>query len=57
MRIETGEAIEPLPRTTPLQEVRRYFQEQMKKAEDEEKKLLNEALNLCEKRLQEAGAW
>ena len=57
MRIETGEAIEPLPRTTPLQEVRRYFQEQMKQAENEEKTLLTEALNLSEKRLQEAGAW
>ncbi len=57
LRIETGAVIEPLPRTTPLQEVRRYFQEQIKKAKDEEKKMLNEALNLCEKRLQEAGAW
>ena len=57
LRIETGAAIEPLPRTTPLQEIRRYFQQQIEQADDEEKTGLHEALNLCEKRLQEAGAW
>lgn len=56
--IENVEKIEPLPRTTPLQEVRRYFNNRIKKAEKkEEEELLLDALKLCERRLEEAGAW
>jgi exonuclease SbcD len=48
----------PLPRTTPLEELRRYFKQQIEKAKEEgEKRVLVEALNICEKRLQEEGAW
>ena len=57
MQIRKPEAIQPLPRTTPLKELRRYFQKQLEKADEEEKGLLLEALKMCEQRLQEAGAW
>ncbi|MEM2936411.1 MAG: DNA repair exonuclease [Candidatus Bathyarchaeia archaeon] len=57
MEIETAGPVEPLPRTTPMEEVRRYFQERLKGAGEEEKPLILEALQLCERRLQEAGAW
>jgi len=40
-----------------MKEVRRYFQERLKGAGDEEKPMISEALQLCERRLQEAGAW
>ena len=57
MQIQRAEPIRPLPRTTPLKELRRYFQTQMEKAGEEEKAMLLEALELCERKLQEAGAW
>lgn len=57
MEIETVGPVEPLPRTTPMEEVRRYFQERLKGAEEEEKLKIWEALQVCERRLQEAGAW
>jgi len=57
MKIETAGPVEPLPRTTPMEEVRRYFQERLKGAEEGEKPMILEALQLCERRLQEAGAW
>jgi len=57
INIETTGIIEPLPRTTPLEEIRRYFHQRIEKAEKKEEQLLLEALKLCEKRLEEAGAW
>jgi exonuclease SbcD len=58
LEIVASKMITALPRTTPLEELRRYFKEQMEKVTgDEDKKILVEALRLCEKRLQEAGAW
>ena len=57
MEIKTAGIVEPLPRTTPLQEVRRYFQQRVKRAGKKEKQLLLEALRLCERLLEEAGAW
>jgi len=58
LEIEAGKLVSPLPRTTPLEELRRYFKQQIEKAEGEEdRRVLVEALNLCEKRLQEEGAW
>jgi exonuclease SbcD len=57
INIKTVGLVEPLPRTTPLQEIRRYFHQRIEKAEKEEEQLLLEALKLCEKRLEEAGAW
>ncbi len=57
MEIKTAGPVEPLPRTTPMEEMRRYFQERLRRAEEEEKPMILEALQLCERRLQEAGAW
>lgn len=50
------ERVEPLPRTTPLEEVRRYFIRLMD-SKREEKEIINEALQLCIQNLREAGAW
>ncbi len=58
LEIVASKKITALPRTTPLEELRRYFKEQMEKVTgDEDRKILVEALRLCERRLQEAGAW
>ncbi|MEM2865123.1 MAG: DNA repair exonuclease, partial [Candidatus Bathyarchaeia archaeon] len=57
MEIRRPEAIQPLPRTTPLEEIRHYFQVQLEKEDGEERSLLLEALEMCEQKLQEAGAW
>lgn len=58
LEIEAGRLVTPLPRTTPLEELRRYFKQQIEKTGgEEEKRVLVEALSLCEKRLQEEGAW
>ncbi|RLG43525.1 MAG: hypothetical protein DRN81_06390, partial [Thermoproteota archaeon] len=50
------ERVEPLPRSTPLEEVRRYFNHLMKTKPDEQK-IIGEALQLCIQNLREAGAW
>jgi len=57
MQIKRPEAVQPLPRTTPLKELRRYFETQLGRAKGEERSLLLEALKICEEKLQEAGAW
>ncbi len=57
LEIETEEVMEPLPRTTPLEEVRRYFQALISKAKEQERAVILEAQRLCESKLQEAGAW
>ena len=57
MQIKRPESVQPLPRTTPLKELRRYFETQLEKAKGEERSLLLEALKICEEKLQEAGAW
>lgn len=56
--IQAPEPIEALARTTPLAEIRRYFETLIVSSEDpEKKKILREALHLSETKLQEAGAW
>lgn len=55
--IERLEPVAALPRTTPLAELRRYFEKVRLVADEEERGLLDEALRLSETRLQEAGAW
>jgi len=58
MDVSTGGPIEALPRTTPLQELRRYYTAAIGEAATEEKKQqLDEALRLSEKMLEEEGAW
>jgi DNA repair exonuclease SbcCD nuclease subunit len=55
--IESPEPLEALPRTTPLEELRRHFTSLMEKTSEEERQVLQDALNLAETRLKEAGAW
>ena len=56
--IEAPEPIEALARTTPLTELRRYFENLVSSAQEEgERQILREALQLSESKLQEAGAW
>lgn len=56
--IEAPEPIEALARTTPLTELRRYFESLVSSAEEEsERQILREALQLSESKLREAGAW
>ncbi|MEM2882669.1 MAG: DNA repair exonuclease [Candidatus Bathyarchaeia archaeon] len=57
LEILSPEAPEPLPRTTPLQELERCFRALMGAAGPEERPILEEALALSRARLQEAGAW
>ncbi len=56
--VESPRPIAVPPRTTPLTELRRYFEELLAAADDEEERsILEEALRLSEARLEEAGAW
>jgi len=58
MEVSTGGPIEALPRTTPLQELRRYYAVAMGEAATEDRKRqLDEAFKLSEKMLEEEGAW
>jgi exonuclease SbcD len=58
LEIESAEQIPALPRTTPLEELRRYFTNAILSASGEEEKLiLEEALRLSQAKLEEAGAW
>jgi len=57
LTIQSPEVSEPLPRTTPLQELERYFRQLIKDANPEEKTILQKALEISQTRLQEAGAW
>ncbi len=55
--IEAPQPIEALPRTTPLAELRRYFDKLMSVADEDERRILEEALRLSQAKLEEAGAW
>jgi len=57
MEIEAYEPVEALPRTTPLEELKRYFESIMAKASEQERMELQEALMKSISMLQEAGAW
>jgi DNA repair exonuclease SbcCD nuclease subunit len=57
LEIDSPNQIAALPRTTPLEELRRYFMQASQGATEAEKALLEKALRLCEARLEEAGAW
>jgi DNA repair exonuclease SbcCD nuclease subunit len=57
LEIESPEPIQALPRTTPLEELRRHFAAAMESAAGEEKEILEEALRICQAKLEEAGAW
>ena len=56
LTVESPEPIAALPRSTPLEELRRYFQHAIE-ASGKDREILEEALRLCEAKLQEAGAW
>lgn len=57
LEIESPEPIKALPRTTPLEELRRHFAAAIEGASVEDRPILEEALRLCQARLEEAGAW
>jgi DNA repair exonuclease SbcCD nuclease subunit len=57
LEIDSPEPIQALPRTTPLEELRRHFTAALQGAPVEEKQILEEALRLCHAKLEEAGAW
>jgi exonuclease SbcD len=57
MELQTHEALRALPRTTPLQELRRYFESLSAKLGGEEVALIQEARTVAESTLSEAGAW
>lgn len=57
LEIESPEQIAALPRTTPLEELRRYFTSALANADGGEKEILEEAFKLCQAKLEEAGAW
>jgi len=57
LEIESPQPVLALPRTTPLQELRRHFAEAIANASAEEREILEEAMRLCQAKLEEAGAW
>ena len=57
LEIESPEPIQALPRTTPLEELRRHFTAAIESSTGEEREILEEALRLCQAKLEEAGAW
>jgi len=57
LEIESPEPIQAMPRTTPLEELRRHFTAAIESSTGEEKEILEEALRLCQAKLEEAGAW
>jgi DNA repair protein SbcD/Mre11 len=57
LEIEFPATIPALPRTTPLEELRRYFASAITSAREDEKEILEEALRICQAKLEEAGAW
>jgi exonuclease SbcD len=57
LEIESPEPIVALPRTTPLEELRRHFAVLIESSSGEEKLILEDALRLCQAKLEEAGAW
>jgi len=57
MAIEAYEPLEAPPRTTPLEELKRYFESIMAKASEQERLELQEAFQKSISMLEEAGAW
>ena len=57
LEIESSEPFAALPRTTPLEELRRHFTTALQSATGDEREILEEALKLCQVKLEEAGAW
>jgi DNA repair protein SbcD/Mre11 len=57
LTVQTTERIDLGPRVTPLEELKAHFKKQMETANDEERIILTEALQLSLAKLQEAGAW
>jgi exonuclease SbcD len=57
LEIESPEPVQALPRTTPLEELRRQFTTAIESATGEEREILQEALRICQAKLEEAGAW
>ena len=57
LEIESPESLAALPRTTPLEELRRHFLASISNASGEDKEILEEALRLCQAKLGDAGAW
>ena len=57
LEIEVPQPHEALQRTTPLEELRRYFKSALERAPPEEMEIIQEALKLSERMLLEAGAW
>jgi exonuclease SbcD len=57
LEIESPESLAALPRTTPLEELRRHFLARISNASGEDREILEEALKLCQAKLEEAGAW
>src|SRR5438034_892400 len=55
LNVLTSEAIESLPRTTPLEELGRSFQSLLSNVKEEERPLVHEAWNATVARLQEEG--
>jgi exonuclease SbcD len=57
LEIESPEPTQALPRTTPLEELRRHFAAATAASTGDEKAVLEEALRICQAKLEEAGAW
>jgi len=57
MVIESYEPLKAPPRTTPLEELKRYFESIVAKASEQEKMVLQEAFQKSISMLEEAGAW
>lgn len=57
LELKSPEIPSTLEKTTPLEELRRYFSTLMQNASAEEREILAEALRLSEGMLREAGAW
>ena len=55
LNVLTSEAVESLPRTTPLEELGRSFQSLLSNAKEEERPLVHEAWKATVARLQEEG--
>jgi hypothetical protein len=57
LEIETPESMAALPRTTPLEELRRHFLARISTSSGVDREILEEALKLCQAKLEAAGAW
>jgi tRNA(Ile)-lysidine synthase TilS/MesJ len=57
LTVQTTERPTLGPRVTPLEELEAHFRKQMEASSEEEKSILEEALQLSLAKLREAGAW